>query len=51
MIENRTSKADGISHAAHDLDAPIAEFGERLEKLITGIATQQKGSWHADFGY
>ncbi len=30
-------KADGIGHAPHDLDAPIAEFGERLEKLIAGI--------------
>jgi hypothetical protein len=26
-------KADRIGHAPHDLDAPTAEFGERLKKL------------------
>ena len=30
-------KTDGVGHARHDLDRPVAEFGEGIEQLVTRI--------------
>jgi hypothetical protein len=42
-------KTDRAGHATHNLDRPVAEFGERIEKLVARIGAvgeEKRWRWH-----